>query len=116
MPADNGRRRKVHSARAGSQCHPSSPGRAGRTPLSPLPRASRSDHSAPGGRPHAAHDNKGPGHSRAGDCPVQGAGIRHVVPVLAFACMTVAVMQTLLVPVIKDLPVLLSTSPANATW
>lgn len=25
-------------------------------------------------------------------------------------------MQTLLVPVIKDLPVLLSTSPANATW
>ncbi|GHB37526.1 MFS transporter [Streptomyces xanthochromogenes] len=43
-------------------------------------------------------------------------GIRGVVPVLAFAGITVAVMQTLLVPVIKDLPELLSTSPSNATW
>ncbi|MFJ9028640.1 MFS transporter [Streptomyces sp. NPDC102274] len=39
-----------------------------------------------------------------------------VVPVLAFAGITVAVMQTLLVPVIKDLPVLLRTTPSNATW
>ncbi|MGW2513521.1 MFS transporter [Streptomyces scopuliridis] len=39
-----------------------------------------------------------------------------IVPVLAFAGITVAVMQTLLVPVIKDLPVLLRTAPANATW
>ncbi|MHC3462466.1 MFS transporter [Streptomyces flavovirens] len=39
-----------------------------------------------------------------------------VVPVLAFAGITVAVMQTLLVPVIKDLPALLGTDPANATW
>ncbi|NEE34578.1 MFS transporter, partial [Streptomyces sp. SID7982] len=39
-----------------------------------------------------------------------------IVPVLAFAGITVAVMQTLLVPVIKDLPVLLDTAPANATW
>ncbi|RPK65573.1 Multidrug resistance protein 3 [Streptomyces sp. ADI96-02] len=39
-----------------------------------------------------------------------------VVPVLAFAGITVAVMQTLLVPVIKDLPVLLDTDPADATW
>ncbi|MFJ2212598.1 MFS transporter [Streptomyces sp. NPDC101062] len=39
-----------------------------------------------------------------------------IVPVLAFAGITVAVMQTLLVPVIKDLPTLLSTAPANATW
>ncbi|WP_031090072.1 MFS transporter [Streptomyces sp. NRRL WC-3549] len=47
--------------------------------------------------------------------PKQGrrAGI---VPVLAFAGITVAVMQTLLVPVIKDLPTLLGTAPANATW
>ena len=43
-------------------------------------------------------------------------GTRGVVPVLAFAGITVAVMQTLLVPVIKDLPTLLSTSPSNATW
>ncbi|MFC7906110.1 MFS transporter [Streptomyces sp. JHA19] len=39
-----------------------------------------------------------------------------VVPVLAFAGIVVAVMQTLLVPVIKDLPQLLDTTPSNATW
>jgi MFS family permease len=39
-----------------------------------------------------------------------------IVPVLAFAGITVAVMQTLLVPIIKDLPTLLHTAPANATW
>jgi MFS family permease len=39
-----------------------------------------------------------------------------LVPVLAFAGIVVAVMQTLLVPVIKDLPQLLSTTPSNATW
>ncbi|MEV5201992.1 MFS transporter [Streptomyces sp. NPDC053720] len=44
------------------------------------------------------------------------AGGGGVVPVLAFAGITVAVMQTLLVPVIKDLPVLLHTDPSNATW
>ncbi|MFE0806404.1 MFS transporter [Streptomyces sp. NPDC058794] len=38
------------------------------------------------------------------------------VPVLAFAGIVVAVMQTLLVPVIKDLPRLLDTSPSDATW
>ncbi|MEV0095200.1 MFS transporter [Streptomyces sp. NPDC050738] len=39
-----------------------------------------------------------------------------IVPVLAFAGIVVAVMQTLLVPVIQDLPALLSTAPSNATW
>ncbi|MPY63303.1 MFS transporter [Streptomyces spongiae] len=39
-----------------------------------------------------------------------------IVPVLAFAGIVVAVMQTLLVPVIKDLPTLLDTAPSNATW
>ncbi|WP_030021100.1 MFS transporter [Streptomyces monomycini] len=39
-----------------------------------------------------------------------------VVPVLAFAGIVVAVMQTMLVPVIKDLPALLATAPSNATW
>ncbi|MET9547754.1 MFS transporter [Streptomyces sp. NPDC006627] len=43
-------------------------------------------------------------------------GIRGVVPVLAFSGIVVAVMQTLLVPVIKDLPALLGTAPSNATW
>lgn len=39
-----------------------------------------------------------------------------VVPVLAFAGIVVAVMQTLLVPVIKDLPQLLHSAPSDATW
>src|SRR5690606_23879351 len=39
-----------------------------------------------------------------------------VVPLLAFAGIVVAVMQTLLVPVIKDLPRLLDASPADASW
>ncbi|MFH8408902.1 MFS transporter [Streptomyces sp. NPDC018019] len=39
-----------------------------------------------------------------------------VVPVLAFTGIVVAVMQTMLVPVIKDLPALLATAPGNATW
>ncbi|MFJ9852974.1 MFS transporter [Streptomyces sp. NPDC101150] len=47
------------------------------------------------------------GHRRAG---------RGIVPVLAFSGIVVAVMQTLLVPVIKDLPTLLNTAPSNATW
>ncbi|MFE3161974.1 MFS transporter [Streptomyces sp. NPDC059224] len=47
--------------------------------------------------------------------PARGAS-GAVVPVLAFAGIVVAVMQTLLVPVIKDLPQLLGTEPSNATW
>ncbi|WP_251093171.1 MFS transporter [Streptomyces sp. Caat 7-52] len=49
------------------------------------------------------------------DRPTRRAG-GAVVPVLAFAGIVVAVMQTLLVPVIKDLPQLLDTAPSNATW
>ncbi|MEV5846890.1 MFS transporter [Streptomyces sp. NPDC051985] len=49
------------------------------------------------------------------DQPTRGAS-GAVVPVLAFAGIVVAVMQTLLVPVIKDLPQLLGTEPSNATW
>ncbi|WP_328428119.1 MFS transporter [Streptomyces sp. NBC_00443] len=45
-----------------------------------------------------------------------GGATGPLVPVLAFAGIVVAVMQTLLVPVIKDLPQLLSTAPSNATW
>ncbi|GAB2764513.1 MFS transporter [Streptomyces bullii] len=39
-----------------------------------------------------------------------------VVAVLAFAGIVVAVMQTLLVPVLKDLPQLLNTTAGNAGW
>ncbi|MFV0136284.1 MFS transporter [Streptomyces sp. HMX87] len=49
------------------------------------------------------------------DRPTRGASAA-VVPVLAFAGIVVAVMQTLLVPVVKDLPRLLDTTPGNATW
>ncbi|MET7643130.1 MFS transporter [Streptomyces sp. NPDC005426] len=55
----------------------------------------------------SAAEPSGPRTSKAG---------RGIVPVLAFAGITVAVMQTLLVPVIKDLPALLDTDPSNATW
>ncbi|WP_216907624.1 MFS transporter [Nocardia noduli] len=41
---------------------------------------------------------------------------RGLVPVLAFSGIVVAVMQTLLVPVIADLPRLLDTTPSNAAW
>ncbi|MFI6348755.1 MFS transporter [Streptomyces sp. NPDC050560] len=52
------------------------------------------------------------------DDPDSGRGARGsgFVAVLAFAGITVAVMQTLLVPVVKDLPTLLGTSASNATW
>lgn len=39
-----------------------------------------------------------------------------LVPVLAFAGISVAVMQTLLVPVVSQLPVLLDTATSNAAW
>ena len=39
-----------------------------------------------------------------------------MVPVLAFAGIIVAVLQTLLVPVIADLPRHLNTTPGNAAW
>lgn len=47
----------------------------------------------------------------------QGAGPgRGVVPVLAFAGISVAVMQTLLVPVVARLPQLLATGTSDAAW
>jgi len=42
-----------------------------------------------------------------------GSGL---VPVLAFSGLVVAVMQTLLVPVVADLPRLLDTTTSNAAW
>ncbi|MGW1157004.1 MFS transporter [Streptomyces sp. NPDC002519] len=53
-------------------------------------------------------------HTTTDQAPRRPSGA--IVPVLAFAGIVVAVMQTLLVPVIKDLPQLLSTAPSNATW
>lgn len=41
---------------------------------------------------------------------------RGVVPVLAFAGISVAVMQTLLVPIVARLPQLLATTTADAAW
>lgn len=49
--------------------------------------------------------------------PAAGApGRRGLVPVLAFSGISVAVMQTLTVPLVADLPRLLDTSPSNAAW
>ncbi|WP_432137710.1 MFS transporter [Streptomyces sp. bgisy154] len=50
------------------------------------------------------------------DQPSGRAPSAALVPVLAFAGIVVAVMQTLLVPVIKDLPQLLDSAPGDATW
>lgn len=41
---------------------------------------------------------------------------RGLVPVLAFSGISVAVMQTLTVPLVADLPRLLGTSPSDAAW
>ncbi|RSM61938.1 MFS transporter [Kibdelosporangium aridum] len=49
------------------------------------------------------------------DRPATRAG-HALVPVLAFTGIVVAVMQALLVPVLKDLPQLLGTKPGNTTW
>ncbi|GAA2630368.1 MFS transporter [Streptomyces axinellae] len=45
-----------------------------------------------------------------------GQSGRWLVPVLAFGGISVAVMQTLIVPVIAQLPSLLGTSTSNASW
>jgi MFS family permease len=63
-------------------------------------------------QPQTAPPTDGPATGATGATRAPGA----IVPVLAFAGIVVAVMQTLLVPVIKDLPQLLDTSPSNATW
>lgn len=42
--------------------------------------------------------------------------VRGLVPVLAFSGVAVAIMQTLLVPVVADLPRLLDTTSSNAAW
>lgn len=52
-----------------------------------------------------------------GEAPEAGGGAgRGIVPVLAFAGISVAVMQTLLVPVVAKLPALLGTTSADAAW
>ncbi|MGH3324323.1 MAG: MFS transporter, partial [Streptomyces sp.] len=61
---------------------------------------------------------KGPGNPLPAEAPGSGAaGIRRgVVPVLAFAGISVAVMQSLLVPVVARLPALLGTTTSDAAW
>ncbi|WP_314178616.1 MFS transporter [Streptomyces winkii] len=80
----------------------------------------------PGRRP-AGDDGRGTGGLRrtggtgsAGGEDKGGVGSaqprRGVVPVLAFAGISVAVMQTLLVPIVARLPELLRTSTSDAAW
>lgn len=48
--------------------------------------------------------------------PAPAASPRAIVPVLAFAGIVAALMQTLVVPLIGDLPQLLGTTATDATW
>ncbi len=48
--------------------------------------------------------------------PAPAAPPRAIVPVLAFAGIVAALMQTLVVPLIGDLPQLLGTTATDATW
>ena len=76
----------------------------------------------PSGARGAPHGERGglPGISRGSDVRTPSkSGLREgrlLVPVLAFGGISVAVMQTLIVPVVARLPELLRTSPANASW
>lgn len=54
--------------------------------------------------------------SRPGNSNSDSSNSNVIVGVLAAAGITVAVMQTLVVPLIPDLPQLLHTSAANASW
>ena len=47
--------------------------------------------------------------------PAPAASPRAIVPVLAFAGIVAALMQTLVVPLIGDLPQLLGTTATDAT-
>jgi EmrB/QacA subfamily drug resistance transporter len=50
------------------------------------------------------------------DDPQHAAGSGGVVATLALAGITAAVMQTLVTPLIQDLPAMLHTSPSNSAW
>lgn len=70
---------------------------------------------------HVDPDNREPQRDEMLAPPARSLGIqesvkRGLVPVLAFTGISVAVMQTLTVPLVADLPRLLDTSPSNAAW
>ncbi|MDL4773086.1 MFS transporter [Actinomadura xylanilytica] len=71
---------------------------------------------AAGDRPSAVAEHGGGGDGGGGERAAERGRGGAMVAVLAFSGIVVAVMQTLLVPIIAELPRLLSTSPANATW
>ncbi|MFE9107974.1 MFS transporter [Actinomadura geliboluensis] len=53
-------------------------------------------------------------HTSTDRLPIGSSGA--FVPVLTFMGIVVSVMQTLLIPVLEDLPQLLDTEPGNAAW
>ncbi|MGV9862266.1 MFS transporter [Rhodococcus koreensis] len=66
---------------------------------------------------HAARESKGPGNERSQvRSPATTNRPTFVVTVLAIAGMSSALMHTLVVPLLADLPVMLNTSPGNASW
>lgn len=80
------------------------PGQRQRRPERPRPGAE--------GGPDRASDTRADGGQAVGP----GERRRGLVPVLAFAGISVAVMQTLLVPVVARLPALLHTPTSDAAW
>ncbi len=69
-------------------------------------------HGTAAGGGAAAEDAGG---RRGGSGERRAAG-RWLVPVLAFGGISVSVMQTLIVPIVAQLPTLLGTSTSNASW
>lgn len=84
-----------------------------RTDQTPLP--TEQDTAGGGGSPQSK-DATVPSSSVPAAPAVRAPARRGLVPVLAFTGIAVAVMQTLLVPVVADLPRLLDTTASNAAW
>lgn len=85
------------------------------TPTSPAHPHAQATAGAPG-RGGTAGDYGADGTAAAETGAPEPRAGRAVVPVLAFGGISVAVMQTLLVPVVAKLPQLLSTATSNAAW
>jgi MFS family permease len=65
---------------------------------------------------HSGGGNSGEDALSGGSTQKEGRAHGAIVPVLAFGGISVAVMQTLLVPVVAKLPILLHTATSNAAW
>lgn len=76
----------------------------------------QADSAAPPSIPGSGSGRELPHPGAAPGGAAEAGGRSGLVPVLAFAGISVAVMQTLLVPVVARLPVLLNTTTSDAAW